>query len=268
MKNLAGLALVFALVLGLVLVVANLDDPAESQARREDVAAPASPKGVSMIAPKIALTELAANDTDLLSAGRVADGLGGRGANSGDSVVDGTKAQEPTVENSAGSQTGPNPSGPGDGPARNNSVPLTPTAPGDSDLEFVTFKQVSSFKYVEPDPGKPETLKKNQVPEAVQALGRKRIAMEGYLVPLDSEPDGRHAKTFFLMPNTMACCFGQLPEINEVVELRFEKPQKIVKDVLIKATGVFEVGEQFDEYGYLMSLYRIQGESLEDPWNQ
>lgn len=133
---------------------------------------------------------------------------------------------------------------------------------------IVTFRLLSSFKYVEPDPGKPETAKKDQIPAKVQALDGTSVTMEGYMIPIDLDADTNRVKTFFLARNTLACCFGQLPEANEVVEVRFAEPVKFLPDILLRVEGTFEVGEEFDEYGYLMSIYRIAGEKLEDPWDQ
>ncbi|MEM7262943.1 MAG: DUF3299 domain-containing protein [Planctomycetota bacterium] len=133
---------------------------------------------------------------------------------------------------------------------------------------IVTFRLLSSFKYVEPDPGKPETAKKDQIPEKIETLDGTKVTMEGYMIPIDLDADTNRVKTFFLARNTLACCFGQLPEANEVVEVRFAEGVKFLPDILLRVEGTFEVGEEFDEYGYLMSIYRIAGDKIEDPWDQ
>ncbi|MCA8960699.1 MAG: DUF3299 domain-containing protein [Planctomycetes bacterium] len=131
---------------------------------------------------------------------------------------------------------------------------------------LVTFKTLASFKYIEPDPGKPETAKKDQIPAEVVALNGHTVTMEGYMIPIDLDPETNRVKTFFLARNTLACCFGQLPQVNEVVEVRFADGVKFLPDVLLRVEGKLEVGEQFDDYGYLMSIYRLDGTKLEDPW--
>ena len=136
------------------------------------------------------------------------------------------------------------------------------------DPDLLTFKVLSSFKYTEPDPGKPETLDKAQIPTEIHELHGQSVTMEGYMIPIDLDADTNRVKTFFLARSHLSCCFGQLPEVNEVVEVRFEDGVKYLPEILLRVEGKFEVGEEFDEYGYLMSIYRMEGTKLEDPWDK
>lgn len=135
----------------------------------------------------------------------------------------------------------------------------------DAGFIIVGFSQIANFKYVEPIAGKPETLKKDQIPVAVKALNDQPVVMEGYMIPLEMDAENR-VSVFFLARNTLACCQGRIPDINEVVEVTFDKPVKFSPDVLLRVSGKFEVGEVFDEFGYLMSVYRMKGQIFELPW--
>ncbi len=133
--------------------------------------------------------------------------------------------------------------------------------------DLLTFKRISSFKYIEPI-GDPDKLIKNQIPAEIVALNGQHVTMEGYMIPIDLDADTNRVKTFFLARSHLGCCFGQLPDVNEVVEVRFEDGVKYLPEILLRVEGKFEVGEQFDEYGYLMSIFRMEGTKLEDPWDK
>lgn len=156
--------------------------------------------------------------------------------------------------------------------ANGNTVPapFEPSDPNKFDLDddgntIIGFSQIANFKYVEPIAGKPETLKKGQFPASVMALDGKSVVMEGFMIPLEMDAENR-VSVFFLARNTLACCQGRIPDINEVVEVSFEEPVKFSPDILLRVKGSFHVGEVFDEFGYLMSVYRMKGKVFETPW--
>lgn len=149
-------------------------------------------------------------------------------------------------------------------------APFEPSDPSKFDVDddgntIIGFSQIANFKYVEPIAGKPETLKKDQFPASVLALDGKSVVMEGFMIPLEMDAENR-VSVFFLARNTLACCQGRIPDINEVVEVSFEEPVKFSPDILLRVKGSFHVGEVFDEFGYLMSVYRMKGKVFETPW--
>jgi len=58
------------------------------------------------------------------------------------------------------------------------------------------------------------------VPEKILALSGKRVAIDGYMMPLAYEAGG--AKKFLLMKNQYGCCFAQTPKVNEWIEVTMQ----------------------------------------------
>ena len=139
----------------------------------------------------------------------------------------------------------------------------------DGDVLTIDFEELELVAYEPPDPEATEAeraARGDVMPELLRAVDGETVSMRGYMSPLEFEGD--LVTSFVLSRNMPGCCFGVLPQPDEWVEVDViaEGGVDYMPFGSIVVTGRFEVGEEFDEYGYLTSLYRIQAESVEEPW--
>lgn len=136
----------------------------------------------------------------------------------------------------------------------------------------VSFNELASFEYDPFDAGVPmhgatpdeaaaaivtAPQDAERIPANVLALGGKKIALQGFMMPIEIKRN--QVKSFLLVRNQMACCFGMMLGFNEWVFVRCaeDKPAEFVPDVLITAYGDFEVGEEISG-GAVMSIFRMR----------
>jgi hypothetical protein len=132
----------------------------------------------------------------------------------------------------------------------------------------LSFAYLSSYEYDVPDPFAMKTMKdtdlkklSDQIPEYIKKLNTKKVALSGYMVPIDVVNEG--VKSFILTYSQMMCCFGQMPWYNEwvFVEMPEGKPAEYQLDVPITVSGQLEVGEEIED-GFVVSLYRMKGDKV------
>jgi hypothetical protein len=107
-----------------------------------------------------------------------------------------------------------------------------------------------------PQPAAP--VKNSQIPERIMALNKKKIIVQGFMVPIEFKRDA--VRSFLLVRNQMMCCFGAMIGMNEwlMVQMDGEKRTSYVQDVPTTVYGELEVGEDIQN-GMVMSLYRLRG---------
>jgi len=151
------------------------------------------------------------------------------------------------------------------------SVPLAvPAAPRTITVEGKTvpvigFDRLSGFPFTIVDLGTGATReqievarKRDQVPAAVRAYDGKRVAVIGYLMPLQLE--NGLAKKLVLMRDVMTCCYGATPNMNDYAMVTMKgEGIKVVQDIPITLVGVLHVEPKYED-GYLTSLYQVDGE--------
>jgi len=160
-------------------------------------------------------------------------------------------------------------------PTNENRAPLVatneskPVEKKNDGITPVTFDKLASFEFVMPDetvttnrvvsgPSKPE-----QFPADVKALDQARIALKGFMLPLKVE-SGLVTEMLIMRDQSM-CCYGKVPKITEWVSVKMaEKGVKAVIDQPITIYGKLHVGEM-RENGYLVGIYRMDGESITGP---
>lgn len=129
----------------------------------------------------------------------------------------------------------------------------------------VGFEKLSTFNYIVPEdtPGESKTPPKeqpDQIPASVRALNQKSISLKGYMLPLKVE--GGLVTELLIMKDQSMCCFGSVPKINEWVSVKMVgKGIKAVMDQPVTLFGKLFVGE-IRENGYLVGIYRMDGERL------
>ena len=99
------------------------------------------------------------------------------------------------------------------------------------------------------------------------ALDGQKVALDGFMNPLDFE--GREVVSFLMSPYPPGCCFTGMPRYDELVDSYSTTEGETFKWYpyrALRATGILRVGEQLDEYGYVLSIYRLEVEKLEPLW--
>lgn len=142
------------------------------------------------------------------------------------------------------------------------TVVNTANPPAAGEYLALDFKALSDYEYETPDPadvqaaGKPP---KNQIPEEVKALSGKKVAIQGFVIPLEMK-DG-HMVRFILTNSRAFCCFGVSPFMNEWISVRMteDRGADYFKDILTTVYGTLEVGEETKD-GWVLNIYRMKGE--------
>lgn len=143
---------------------------------------------------------------------------------------------------------------------------LPPDGKFEGEYRPLGFRFLSKFDY---DPflimdATPEEYAKlpQQIPEDVRALNGRKVQIGGFMVPVEFAKD--NIRTFLLVKNRMMCCFGAAVSMNDwvYVTMKEGRAAEFHQDVLVKVSGVLEVGEKIED-GMVMSIYRLTGESIE-----
>lgn len=101
------------------------------------------------------------------------------------------------------------------------------------------------------------------IPKAVRDFDQKRIALKGFMLPLKVE--GGKVTEMLIMRDQSMCCYGSVPKINEWVSVRMVGDGvKPIMDQAVTLYGTLHVGEM-RENGYLVGIYKIDGEHLDGP---
>jgi len=127
------------------------------------------------------------------------------------------------------------------------------------------FEQLAAYSFNPPpfDPAatpneKPPTGEE-QIPAVVKSWNGKKAIITGYMVPV--KMDKGLVTEFLLMRNTMSCCFGSVPNMNEWVVVKMKKGVQPMMDVPVAFYGELKVGAMF-ENGYMTGLYELEGEKM------
>lgn len=102
-----------------------------------------------------------------------------------------------------------------------------------------------------------------QIPKTVMSYDQKRIALKGFMLPLKVE--GGKVTEMLIMRDQSMCCYGAVPKINEWVSVKMVgEGVRPVMDQAITLYGKLYVGEM-RENGYLVGIYRMDGERIDGP---
>ena len=135
--------------------------------------------------------------------------------------------------------------------------------------QSLTFNMLTSYPFREPnwakmeDPAYIASLKLDeQISPQIQAMNGKKVEIQGFMLPLDM-PDG-NLRTFMLLKDQMACCYGNIPRLNEWVYVRVPEKKKINihQDVLITSLGTLRVGAKF-EGEVLTGIYHLDLDEIQ-----
>jgi hypothetical protein len=148
------------------------------------------------------------------------------------------------------------------------SAPLvTPEVKGDfiptGFDKLAAFQIRVLFKMTNPITFASTPILSGPIPDAILSFDEKKIAMQGYMLPLKLE-DGR-VRDFLLMRSRMFCCFGKPLALNEWVTVHMvDDPVKSIMDQPITVYGKLHVGP-VKENGQISTIYRLDGARLDGP---
>jgi len=136
------------------------------------------------------------------------------------------------------------------------------------DYRELDFALLSNFEYRQPtakewqaDSEAVRSSSAKRIPPELMALSGTKVAIEGFMNPIDFDREG--VKSFALVHNSIGCCFGMFPRMNEWVSVEMAGERKAEFYSVEPATvyGVLEVGEEF-EGAYVVSIFRIKADHV------
>jgi hypothetical protein len=148
-------------------------------------------------------------------------------------------------------------------------VPEAPQATGD--YESVSFNLLSGFYFWDPlndtENGTAEqNKKKSKVPQNVLAYNGHKIAVTGFMIPID-EDEKFIVSTFVLAKNQMTCCYGASPKPNDWIYATVPPEAKKVEDemdVPLTVYGTLTIDSALSDPS-MPTLYRIVVDKVEGP---
>ena len=165
-------------------------------------------------------------------------------------------------------------------PAKLATPALVPSPPS-SDFLTVSFDTLGSYFYEIPDLSGTATSQspavkpaadapkvaakpKDQIPAPIRAFSGKRVAVQGFMVPIRIEKGA--TKSFLLVKDQSLCCYGRMPRMNEWVSVKMtgDKAAKFIGDQPVTVFGTLNVGEEIDK-GEVLSIYRLEAEDVAGP---
>ncbi|MGD0566157.1 MAG: DUF3299 domain-containing protein [Candidatus Goldiibacteriota bacterium] len=145
-----------------------------------------------------------------------------------------------------------------------NPVTAYPVVDG---YPLVTWETLAAYDYDAPSMEDQKSVKirmqkkKRAIPDFITVLNGTKIAITGFLIPVDTDETGEFATVFVIVRSQMTCCYGVVPKLNEWVMVTMEKNKRIraVSDVPTTVFGTIDVGEKYEDMkGW--TLYRMTAE--------
>ena len=97
----------------------------------------------------------------------------------------------------------------------------------------------------------------DQIPELVRKLDGQKVLVRGFMLPM--KMDGALTTEFLLVANSMLCCYGVVPPMNQWITVKMAKGGlKPQQDVPIEIFGSFRVEPRI-ENGALSAIYHLEG---------
>jgi hypothetical protein len=159
--------------------------------------------------------------------------------------------------------------------AKMASMPNPVTAyPVDNGYSVVTWETLAGYAYDTPTIEEQrranirQRKKQRPIPKYISELNGTKVAITGFMLPMDVDATGENAMAFVIVRSRMSCCYGIVPKLNEWVEVTMANKGKtrIVMDVPFTVYGTLEAGEKYEEQkGW--TLYRMTGEKTKVPQN-
>jgi hypothetical protein len=132
----------------------------------------------------------------------------------------------------------------------------------------ISFRSLGDFFYYTPEPGvtpDPELVKKSRIPDNVKALNGSKVAINGFMMPIDQNQDG--SREFVLNGAFDMCGFGGPISINQWIVVKYTGGGRVPYTHLpMSVFGEMQVGEEYKD-GFLVSIYRMKAKAVSMPNN-
>lgn len=157
--------------------------------------------------------------------------------------------------------------------ARHAALPPANPAHPPAKLEVVDgyvragFDVLGAFTFTPPADLSEEAAAKRpsaleQLPAHVRELDGKKVLLRGFMLPMKME--GTLTTEFLIVANSMLCCYGIVPPMNQWVVVHLPKGAKPIQDVPTEVYGTLRVKERFDN-GMLSAIYHLDAERVKQP---
>jgi len=101
---------------------------------------------------------------------------------------------------------------------------------------------------------------KTPIPDDVQKYDSQEVELSGFMMPLTQ---AERITEFMMIQALWNCCYGKAPAVNHVVMVKMKEGQSVkYYPEPIRVHGKFHVGETRED-GHLVSLYRLEAESIQ-----
>jgi hypothetical protein len=145
------------------------------------------------------------------------------------------------------------------------ALPITKV--GGQEYLNVDFQLLASFPFDAPNDKLTNETQiaqvEKQIPAAIKALDGKNVMVRGFMVPV-KDVQGRSSE-FLIVRDQPTCCYSGMTTITEFVSVKV--PGAGVESILdqpITVQGRLHIGAVL-EGGYVLGVYRMDGEKLADP---
>lgn len=143
-------------------------------------------------------------------------------------------------------------------------VDLSKAPVNEGEFKKLTFAKLAGFEYwpYPADTNDPNASLPSEIPAEIKALDGAKVVVGGYMVPIEIR-SGK-VRSFLLVRNQLACCFGMPSSPNEWIDVRMaaDKVTKYIADVPIAVKGTLEVGEKKTQDGVVLSIYRMEATDI------
>ena len=148
-----------------------------------------------------------------------------------------------------------------------NPLPPIITVAGDK-YRSLSYQSLASFRFnvsaemsrPDADPLVATARVLERIPGEVKTMNERAVALTGLMLPVKWN-EGL-VTDFMLLPNTMGCCYGRIPRINEIIIVNTSgKGVKLMKDVPVSVLGTFHVGA-IRNNNYLAGIYQMDCERV------
>lgn len=132
---------------------------------------------------------------------------------------------------------------------------------------LLTWEDLAMPDYEPPTPFAEDTYTKEEIfPAEILAHDGQVRAFEGFMQPIAWKGD--KVTEFLLSPYPPGCCFGGMPGFDEWIDVEIQDPDGIEYHGMrtIRVTGTFAVGENYDDYGYVYSIFLVKADTVERLW--
>jgi hypothetical protein len=96
-----------------------------------------------------------------------------------------------------------------------------------------------------------------QIPDLIRQLDGQKVLVTGFMLPM--KMDGSLTTEFLLVANSMLCCYGVVPPMNQWIVVKMvKKGVKPQQDVPVQILGTLRVEPRI-ESGALSAIYHLDG---------